>query len=160
MDPLRLARALAVVNTVADGLVVAGYQRTYDLPRSRRRLGLRAALVAGYAAVLAADDLVWAVETGARPPQPEDAALQAHESALLVVTGANAVAWGLVWWAGRGVPQAMRRRGVARPNALLGPLLGAGTAITAAPGHWAYARGRAAEVARTRAAAVSGTGGR
>lgn len=76
------------------------------------------------------------------------AVLPDHEVALLARFGGTCLAWGVLWWAGRSVPERMRRRGIARPNALLAPALAVGFAASTAPTWWAHAEGRAAAVAR------------
>ena len=164
MDALTWARTLAVANTVADAAVVWAGQRSYDLPHRRRRLGVQCAAGAGYLGVLLAGDALWAAATrhlsqeqeqeraAPEPVAHEPAAhlpgtspaLPAYEVTLALRLCTTSLAWSALWWAGRTVPDRMRRRGVARPNRLLAPPLALAFAATTAPTWWAHARDRAA----------------
>jgi hypothetical protein len=166
VDALLLARTLAVANTAVDAVLVWGVQRSYDLPRSRRLL-VQCALGAGYGVALRADDVIWAAATrrpgdehrsvgpradGREPatvasPAPATPAMPVHEMTLQLRLSTTSLAWTSVWWAGRGLPDVLRRRGVTRPNRLLAPPLALACAATIAPARWAHAHDRAAAAA-------------
>ena len=145
MDPLTLARALAVTNTVLTGALVGTAQAVFDVPGRPRRFLAWSLLGAGGGAALAASDAVWARATRERTASPaEGVVLAAPESGLLVGHLAVAAATTPLWLVGRGVPGRLRERGVRRPNALLAVPLGIGYAALVAGVERTYARERTA----------------
>ncbi|WP_432544738.1 hypothetical protein [Kineococcus sp. SYSU DK002] len=145
MHPSNLARTLAVVDTAVAGVVTGLAQWTYDLPTRRRRYAAQAALALAGGAVLMASDAVWTAAVRDRTPPPDpDAALSDPERALLRRQLTISLAAVPVWVAGRGLPAAMRRRGIAQPNRLLAVPVALGWTLASAPVEWAYARERTA----------------
>ncbi|WP_432512055.1 hypothetical protein [Kineococcus sp. SYSU DK001] len=145
MQPIQLARTLAVADTVLTGVLTGLAQCTYDLPTRRRRYAAQAALGVAGGAALMATDAVWAAAVRDRTPPPDpDGALPAHEKALLRRHLALSLAALPVWVAGRGLPAAMRRRGIERPNRLLAVPVALGWSLASAPVEWAHARDRTA----------------
>jgi len=145
VEPLPLARALAVVNAVLVGAAVGVAQRAYDAPGGSRRLRTWTVLTAGAGAGLVASDAVWeaATRSHAAPPAP-DVVLAAPEAGLLVGHLAVVAVAAPVWLAGRGVPDRLRRRGVRRPHHLLAVALGVSWTVAAARVEWTHARERTA----------------
>ncbi|PRY11147.1 hypothetical protein [Kineococcus rhizosphaerae] len=144
MEPLRLARALAVVDIAAAGAATGLAQWAYDLPTRRRRLAAQVGLGLVFGGAVAASDAVWRRATAdrARPVDPD--VVPAHETALALRHLGLSAAGIPVWVLGRGLPERMRRRGLTRPNRLLALPVALGWAAAAAPVEWAHARDRAA----------------
>ena len=142
MEPIHLARTLALVNTALDGLVVGLGQRTYDLPGRGRRLAAQCGVAVAAGAVMAAADAVWDAATRDRTAPIDPDVIPAHESSLAIGHLVLSTACLPVWWFGRGLPERMRRGGNPRPNRTLALPLGLAYAAGAAPLWWAHARRR------------------
>lgn len=144
MEPLHLARGLAVVNTALQASVIALVQRTYDEPRRVRRYATQGALAAGAGLLLVGSDAVWKRATRDRAPEVDPDVVPVHETMALIRQVGLASAWTPVWWFGRGLPDRLRSRGDRTPNASLALPLGLAYGASAAPLEWTQARERVA----------------
>ncbi|WP_432562334.1 hypothetical protein [Kineococcus sp. SYSU DK003] len=145
MEPLHLARGLAVLNTVVDGSLIAVGQAVFDEPSRGRRWVKWCAVGAVGGLVLAASDAVWNAATREHAPAPDaGVSWPVHETTVTLRQFTVAAAATPVWLLGRGLPERLRRRGVDRPNRLLGVPLGIAYAAATGPGWFRHAHDRVA----------------
>ena len=134
--------ARAVVRAATDGLLIGLAEAALDHParsRARRRLHLTAAAAVAADSVVQEEPWLRLLLSGARPEAPAT-----EDLGVLVRQGVIACGWGLVVTVVDGpLAPVLRRRGVRRPHALLGVLVGVATAVGTLPGWWRQADERA-----------------
>jgi len=144
MEPIHLARGLALVNVVVDASFAGVGQAIYDDPRRGRRWAKWAGLGLAGGIVLNVSDAVWSRATKDRTtPLDPSVVLPAHETDVTLQQLAVAAAFVPVWWFGRGVPERLRRKGIDKPNTKLAVPLTIAFAAASAPGWFRHARARA-----------------
>ena len=142
-SPVASPQARAAVRGLPDGLVSGLAESALDHPAwspARRRLYL------GAVAAMVADNVVQETPTVRlllRGEQPDSSA--GEDLAVLVRQGVIACGWGLAVTALDGpLATVLRGRGVRRPHAVLGVLVGVATTASTLPGWWRQADERAA----------------
>jgi hypothetical protein len=136
--------ARAVLRCATDGLMIGLAEAALDHPaRSRGRRRLNLAALAAVATDSVVQELPWVrlLLVHGTPPDP----VATEDLDVLVRQGLAALGWGLAVTVVDGpLAPVLRRRGVTRPHALMGVVVGLLTAATTLPGWWRQADERAA----------------